>query len=233
MSISVHAYLGFDLDDIEARVKQRFEELGFKISWHPEIALLSPLGDSLSVVFLKTPINLSRRANLEPLLLEFVYASEKNPSYSSEDAGHLPRGVGKHSYRLMSYISSGRSISQYLAQSLLLAILSEQTNGYWRIDWDEHVYNGSEAVSKVMKELLAITEAEFDVDTPSFVDWPPIAVLRVAAKNLKNTATKRTLLHTQPLPVKGKDLRRQIFRYLGYVVLIVWFLGLARTFLNF
>jgi len=61
MSIDIYGFLGSDIQDLELRVIQTFNGLGFSVAIHPEMNLLeSNPSASLYISFIETPPHICR-----------------------------------------------------------------------------------------------------------------------------------------------------------------------------
>ena len=158
---------------MESRVVQSFGELGFSVAIHPELRFLEPSpSESFYISFIETPHQVNRIRPGVPLLLGFGYSVGKSQSRS---AGWPPKSVKQHVYEVCARTSAGRSIADYFAQVLTVAILAKETNGYFYVNGDEGAVSGDLGLARILRELNQATGSEFDSGAHPFEAWPPIA----------------------------------------------------------
>ena len=173
MSIDVYGFLGSDIQDLELRVIQTFNGLGFSVAIHPEMNLLeSNPSASLYISFIETPPHISRVCHGVPLLLGFGYNVGKRGARS---AGWPPKKVKQYAYEVCTRTSAGRSLADYFAQALTVAILVKETNGYFYINGDDVAVPGDLGLERILGELDRTAGCEFDSGAHPFEAWPPIA----------------------------------------------------------
>lgn len=173
MSIDVYGFLGSDTQDLELRVIQTYKSLGFTVAIHPEMNCLeSNPSASLYISFTETPPQIGRVCHGVPLLLGFGYSVGKRGARS---AGWPPKKVKQYAYEVCTRTSAGRSIADYFAQALTVAILAKETNGYYYINGDDVAVPGDLGLERILGELNRTTGCEFDSGAYPFKAWPPIA----------------------------------------------------------
>jgi hypothetical protein len=173
MSIDIYGFLGSDTQDMESRFIQTFKSLGFSVAIHPEMSLLeSNSSGSLYLAFTETPPQIERIRRGVPLLFGFGFGvSQRAP----RSAGWPPKKVNEYVYEVCTRSSSGRSIADYFAQALTVAILAKETNGYFYINGDDAAVPGKLGLERILGELNRIADNEFDSGAYPFEAWPPIA----------------------------------------------------------
>jgi hypothetical protein len=204
MSIEIYAYLGDQINNLEERVIHSFNEIGFKISFHPETDLLhtDPSG-CIDICIHETPPNVPRAQENVPLVVSFGYsAAQKLESDEDEDEDEdewLPPEAENYTYEIYTRTSAGRSYAAYFMQAYTLAILSKVTNGYFIFnDGINEAINGELAVEKITSEMNSIISrtatnepfadsmpAYFDEGVLPFTEWLTIGSNHYAINNLE------------------------------------------------
>jgi hypothetical protein len=173
MSIGIYAFLGPNIDNIDARVTQALEGVGFGVQFHPDMRLLeTPSGSVLYIQVNQVPSYLKRVRPEAPLLIGFEYEVSKNEGKRRRN-GWPPKGVGHYTCLISTRTASGRSRATYYLQALTLAILAKETAGYFYADVDERAVPGSEGLNQTLAELNLPSYLEFDADAVPFEGWPP------------------------------------------------------------
>ena len=222
MSICTYAFLGPNIDNIDAKVVQAFRGLGFGVEVHPEMSFVeSPAGGCLYVQIKQAPSNLKRVRPDAPLLVSMEY-EVRDEKQSPRSKDWPPRGVKRCTYSVSTRTASGRSRAAFYVQALTCAILAKETGGYYYVDADEKAQSGSEGLDRVVRELNGPSELEFDANALPFEGWPPtshedpfqwpspIKSLYVEAHLASQTAPKRRI-------------KFSLFGALGYL-LVLYFL---------
>lgn len=173
MSICTYAFLGPNIDNIDVKVVQAFGDLGFGVEAHPEMSFVeSPAGGYLYIQVKQVPSNLKRVRPDTPLLVSFEY-EVKNEKQAPRSNGWPPKGVKQFSYSVSARTASGRSRATFYVQALTCAILAKETGGYYYVDANEKAESGSEGLDRMVREMNAASELEFDADAFPFEGWPP------------------------------------------------------------
>lgn len=173
MSICIYAFLGKNIEDIEARVSQSFEAIGFDLQFHSETSFLeSPPSGCIYVRINKTPPQLKRVSPDTPLFVAFEYQVSKRSRKAPPINGWPPKGVKQYMAVVSTRSAAGRSRSGYYLQALTLAILAKETGGYYYVDDAETALTGADGLEETIKGLNSPTELEFDADAFPFVNWP-------------------------------------------------------------
>jgi len=173
MSIDIYAFLGSETHNLESRLLHAFTGLGFSMELHPEMNLLETNStECLYIAALTTPFNLKRVQEGTPLLISFGYSASKIVLDHLKTNGWPPKKVKQYTYEVCTRSSSGRSLANYFAQALTVAILAKETNGYFYINGDEYAVSGATGLKRILKELDMLKDRDFDVGAFPFRGWP-------------------------------------------------------------
>ncbi|RZT05792.1 hypothetical protein SAMN05216319_4909 [Duganella sp. CF402] len=176
MSICVHAFLGTNIEDLQARVIQCFRALDFQVQFQPETNLLeTPSGSCLYVRLDQTPAQLKRVSPDTPLLVAFEYEVSMREKNATREDGWPPKIARKCTAIVSTRTASGRSRAAYYAQALTLAIMAKESGGHFYVDVDDETITGNEGLAKTIRELYSESELEFDADAHPFEQWPPLS----------------------------------------------------------
>ena len=221
MSIEIYAFLGDQLDDLEARL---FEDVGFGITLHPETRILEP--NAHAALYLRldaAPHDLNRIAPDTPLLLSFGYGVAQATLNKHRNPQWPPPGVKSHTHEIVTRTSNGRSPADAIAQSLTAAVLAKITVGYYYVLGERQAIPGGAALEQVIQELQYLSRLEFDNGAFPFTDWPVIFTRAVNAWN-----NPIALTHKHPPPPKRRWRLPSILELFGYALMAVF---VALTFL--
>ena len=204
MSIEIYAYLGGQLDELEERVIHAFNEIGFKISFHPKTNLLhTDPSDCIDICIHETPSNIPRTKENTPLIVSFGYSAvqklESSKNRDEDEDEWLPPEAKNYTYEIFTRTSAGRSLAAYFMQAYTCAILSKITNGYFlSYDGTSEVISGELAVKKITGEMnsLIITTATneyladkaqsyFDEGAQPFTEWLAIGSNHCKGNNIQ------------------------------------------------
>lgn len=202
MSIDIYGFLGSNTLDLESRVIQSFAHLGFSAVLHPEINLLeSNSTGCLYISFIKTPSKLKRVYHDSPLLFGFGYSVSMNTKKKYRSDGWPPKNVKQYEYEVSTRTSAGRSTGNYFAQALTVAILANETNGYFYINGDDAAIPGNLALERIIGELNSAIDRTFDLGAYPFEAWPPID------SNASFTWPEPIVSTQHQYPVNARNLR--------------------------
>lgn len=227
MSIEIYAYLGGQINDLEERVIHSFNELGFKISFHPKTNLLhtDPSG-CIEICIHETPSKIPRTHENVPLLVSFGYcAAQKSESGEDEDEW-LPPEAENYTYEIYTRTSAGRSHADYFMQAYTVAILSKVTNGYFLpYDCINEAISGELAVNKITSEMNSLISrtatnesfagnmpAYFDEGVQPFTEWLTIGSTHCASNNLELDYDRASLGDNTNKKPTEKTLLSRLFR---------------------
>lgn len=183
MSIEIYAYLGDRTNDLKERVLHAFNEIGFKISFHPKTNLLhtDPSG-CIDICIHETPSYITLKNKDTPLIVSFGYSAaqkSERSNYEDEDEDEdewLPPEAANYTYEIYTRTSAGRSLAAYFIQAYTAAILSKITDGYFiSCDGTSEAISGELAVKKITSEMnslfsTAATNEHLADTAPSYFD---------------------------------------------------------------
>lgn len=176
MSISVYAFLGANIEDLQARVIQCFRAMDFHVEFHPETNLLAtPSGNCLYVRLDQAPAQLNRVRPDTPLLAAFEYEVAMREKNASREDGWPPKIARKCTAIVSTRSATGRSPAAYYLQALTLAIMAKESGGHFYVDVDDKTVTGNEGLDQTVRELYSEKELEFDADAYPFEQWPPLS----------------------------------------------------------
>lgn len=204
MSIEIYAYLGGQTNNLEERVIHAFNEIGFKISFHPETNLLhtDPSG-CIDICIHEIPSNIPRAQENTPLIVSFGYsAAQKSESSKNEDEDEdvwLPPEAENYTYEIYTRTSAGRSLAASFMQAYTAAILSKITDGYFlSYDGTSEAISGELAVKKITSEMNSLISkavpdeyladkipSYFDEGVQPFTEWLAIGSSHYGGNNLE------------------------------------------------
>jgi hypothetical protein len=159
MSIEIHAFLGNDLLDLEARLVRRFSEAGFRIELHPDSSLLEKNASAtLYVAILEAPSFLKRIVPGQALLAGFGYVPVAADPRANPDRARPPAKAGAYTWELQTRSASGRSQAAYFMQALTAAILASETQGRFFVAGDTAATTGKAGLARILRELHGLEE---------------------------------------------------------------------------
>ena len=164
MSIDIHAFLGNDLSDLEARLVQGFSEAGFRVELHPQSRLLEANAlATLYVAILEAPAFLERIAPGQVLLVGFGYAPVAAGPGTESGMDWPPPKTGAYTWELQTRSTAGRSQAAYFMQALTAAILASETQGRFFIAGDAAATPGKAGLARILRELHSLEQGHEQV----------------------------------------------------------------------
>lgn len=175
MSINISAFLGKKTDDLDARFIKAFSNLGFDVQLHPDLTLTKSSAEGvLYLRITKTPPEFLRLEPTAPLLIGFEFDVQKREKKAPRSMAWPPRGVGAYTYAMSSRTAAGRNDSAATIQILSMAILANESNGYFYADGEEAASSGEAALNQAVQEKDRFSRINFDAYAYRFESWPPV-----------------------------------------------------------
>jgi hypothetical protein len=236
MSIEFTAYLGSDINNLDSKVISCFSDLGFDVTFHPEMSLQkNNRTECFAIAINKTPEYLKRNAKDTPLFTSFGYVIAK-----IQDKKYIPKKARKCTYGVYTRTSAGRTRATCLMQELTTAILAKVTQGIFYGSEQEQALNGDDAVKYAVDELhklesralyaidqlkllekdrnaipssiafyLDMSDPAFDFEATPFNGWPDLDAY--CSYTFKKSISSRPVeFNHNPEPEKRKSLQEKI-----------------------